>query len=101
MRFQAPAQFGNQPSMKISEIKTFLVGSTRGEQEEPATSGPKLGLWKILTDQGFTESARLGVQSRKATVSWSTLLREGSRRRPENIQTYGTECLTAFGDGYI
>ena len=54
MRFQAPAQFGNQPSMKISEIKTFLVGSTRGEQEETGNiSGRNWVYVKILTDQGI------------------------------------------------
>ena len=52
--FQAPAQIGNQPSMKITEIKTFLVGSTRGEQGGTGNiSGRNWVYVKILTDQGI------------------------------------------------
>ena len=52
--FQSPAQIGSQPPMKITDIQTFLVGSTRGGQGGSATiSGRNWVYVKVSTDQGI------------------------------------------------
>ena len=51
---QSPAQIGNQPAMKITEIQTFLVGSTRGEQGGTGNIRGRNWIYvKVMTDQGI------------------------------------------------
>ena len=92
---QAPAPMGDKPAIKITDIKTFLVGTTRAGEGGSGTGNiPRGRNWvyvKVETDQGIAgigEAYSVGPDEATVKVIEDYKLWLVGQD-PRNIQFYG------------